>query len=326
MGSKRTANDIQRSMEMSSATESRARQHDLGPALEEAGLSPSDYLDIDLKGNRKALRELRNVRDDVSLLHDAEDLDEVRWILDTARLGGDGEPDVAMGWLWDPAAKDDVLARFSELEDAAARSTTPRRSSWQLAIPQAAPGGEPEAPDPGADGKANISDAPKPPWRLRGKLVGTAIALVLLAIGGLALRSWIDDPVTRPPGVVLQVDNRTTSGRSVREDPARLPLTTRPVPSCGSRGCEVEDTPTWESKQRIDRAVCQQQGERITNGDDGSELDDENPLLDDTRLYYGVMLSDGTTGYVAEIWVARKQRGGLGLPPCSNVLPQLARR
>lgn len=88
----------------------------------------------------------------------------------------------------------------------------------------------------------------------------------------------------------------------------------------------VEDTPTWESKQRIDRAVCQRQGERITNGNDASEADDNNALLDDTRLYYGVMVEDGTTGYVAEIWIAEDQRGGLGLPPCSRVLPQLLAR
>lgn len=170
-----------------------------------------------------------------------------------------------------------------------------------------------------------IGPEPKPPRRLRRLLVAT-VGLFVLAIAVLGVRAWIDDPGSRPPGVVLRVDNRVTSGRHVREDPNRLPITTRPVPNCGSRGCVAQGTPTWESKQQIDRAVCQQRGEQITNGDNGSREDDENPLLDHTTLYYGVMLKDGTTGYVAEVWIAREQRGGFGLPQCRKVLRRLLRR
>lgn len=327
MDLRRRAVDVHRSMDMSSATESRARQQDLGPALEAAGLRPSDYLDIDLKGNRNAFRELRNTRDDISLLLDAEDLDDVRWILDTAQLGGNGEPDIAMGWLWDPASKDEVLKRFRELEAHAARSTSAPASGWQLAVPDVAvvAGREGEEASESAEREGYPGPDRKLP-RGPGYLVGAAVLLVLLAAALLLIRGWSDDPVKRPAGVVLRVDNRTTSGRQVREDPARLPLTTRPVPNCGRRGCVVQDTPTWESDQQIDRAVCQQQGERITNGNDTSKADDDNPLLDDTTLYYGVSLKDGTSGYVAEIWIARKQRGGLSLPPCSTVLPRLPRR
>lgn len=131
MGPKQGAEDVHRSMKMSSASESRARQ-DLGAALEAAGLRPSDYLDIDLKGKRQAFRELRNARDDVSLLDDADDLGEVGWILDSARLGGDGEPDVAMGWLWDPASKDHALAGFanSKLALRVHRARRARAGSW----------------------------------------------------------------------------------------------------------------------------------------------------------------------------------------------------
>jgi len=328
MDLKRRAKDVHRSMDMSSATESRARQQDLGPALEAAGLRPSDYLDIDLKGNRNALRELRNACDDVSLLLDADDPDDVRWILDTARLGGDGEPDIAMGWLWDPAAREEVLARFRKLEARTARPGTAAVSGWQLAAPKRAvvARGQSAATREDVKQDASARPTPKPPRRLRGYLVGAALGLGLPAMALLGVRSWSDDPAPRPPGVVLRVDNRTTSGRYVREDEDRLPLTSRPVPHCRSRGCELKDSPIWETGQRIDRAVCQQQGERITNGDDGSPVDDDNPLLDQTTRYYAVVLKDGRRGYVAEIWIARKQRGGLGLPSCSRVLPDLPRR
>lgn len=313
LGLRRTADDVLHSMRVSSPTESRARTRDLGPALEAAGLVPSDYLDIDLQGNRDAFRELRNVVDDVSLLLDAEDLDDVRWILSTANAGGPGEPDVAMNWLWDPAAKQDVLARFDALEAHVRRSPGTARRGWQLA-------------DPMADAEDVEHPASRPPRRVRGYVLAAAIAMALFAVLAIGVRSWTDDPASRPPGVVLRVDNRITSGAQVQEDPIRLPLTTRPVTGCGKRGCVVEAGPTWESKQRIDRAVCQQQGERITNGHDASKADDSNPLLDDTTRYYGVVLEDGTRGYVAELWIARPQRGGLGLPPCSTTLPDLARR
>jgi len=221
-----------------------------------------------------------------------------------------------------------VLKRFGELEAHAARSASAPVAGWQLAVPDvsAVAEHEGEVTSGGTAREERAGPGCKRQRRVRGWVVGAAVGLVLLAAVLVGVRSWTDDPVNRPAGVVLRVDNRTTSGRKVREDPARLPLTTRPVPNCGRRGCVVNATPTWESKQRIDRAVCQQQGERITNGNDASKADDDNPLLDDTRLYYGVILKDGTSGYVAEIWIARKQRGGLGLPPCSTVLPRLARR
>jgi len=326
-GAKRRAEDVHRLMGLSSASESRARKKDLGPALEAAGLMPSDYLDIDLEGNRKAFRELRNARDDVSLLLDAEDLNEVRWILDTARLGGNGEPDVAMASLWDSAAKEHVLDRFRELETFAARPTRIPRSGWRLAAPEPAVVQREGVEAAGKGVEAALVDpGPKPPRRFLRHLLVATVGLLSLVLAVAGVSNWIDDPVSRPPGVVLRVDNRITSGMQVREDPQPVPLSTRPVPGCGSRGCEVDRSPTWESKQPIDRAVCQQPGEPITNGNNESPTDDKNPLLDTSSLYYGVVLEDGTHGYIAEVWIAREQRGGLGLPPCSRVLPDLARR
>jgi hypothetical protein len=227
-----------------------------------------------------------------------------------------------------PSREGGGTGRFHELEARAARPGSASVSGWQLAVPESAvvATGGGEATGEGVEEDVSAGSRPKPPRRFRGYLVGTALGLGLPAMALLSVRTWIHDPAPRPPGVVLEVDNRTTSGRYVREDEDPLPLTSRPVPNCRSRGCELKDTPTWETGQQIDRAVCQQQGEQITNGDDGSPVDDDNPLLDHTTRYYAVVLKDGRRGYVAEIWIARKQRGGLGLPPCSRVLPDLARR
>ena len=62
--------------------------------------------------------------------------------------------------------------------------------------------------------------------------------------------------------------------------------------------------------------VCQTTGERTTNGNDGDAADDANPLLADSRLWYGARLDDGSIGYLSEIWLSPIDRGGLGLPRC----------
>lgn len=124
-------------------------------------------------------------------------------------------------------------------------------------------------------------------------------------------------PVSAPsaPRAVVTVDNRTTNGAGMREDPTPLRLTTRPWVRCGSRGCNVNGTERTTGGT-YDAAVCQTQGERYTNGNDSSAADDGNPELFTSTLYYGVRLTDGTFGFVSEVWVRRDQRGGLGLPGC----------
>jgi hypothetical protein len=57
-------------------------------------------------------------------------------------------------------------------------------------------------------------------------------------------------------------------------------------------------------------------GERITNGADNDPADDRNPGLFASTRWYGILLANGNLGFVSEVWVARPQRGGLGLPSC----------
>lgn len=118
------------------------------------------------------------------------------------------------------------------------------------------------------------------------------------------------------PGRVLQVDNRVTEGMKMAEDPSRTSLTTKAIAFCGKRGCNIPNTER-QTGDSYDAAVCQRRGEVITNGNKGSPIDDKNPLLDSSDIYYGVKLkATDTFGYVSEIWIAPHQRGGLGLPRC----------
>ncbi len=125
-------------------------------------------------------------------------------------------------------------------------------------------------------------------------------------------------PSPAPPAParrVITVDNRVTNGMGMREDPAPARLTTQPWIRCTSRGCNIAGTERT-SGTTFDAAVCQRFGERTTNGDDTSAADDANPQRFESTRYYGVRLTNGTFGYVSEVWINAAHRGGMGLPAC----------
>ncbi len=63
-------------------------------------------------------------------------------------------------------------------------------------------------------------------------------------------------------------------------------------------------------------ATCQRQGSRMTNGEDSSAADDNNPGLYTSTLWYGARWPDGRTGFISEIFVRADHPGAFGLPGC----------
>lgn len=124
-------------------------------------------------------------------------------------------------------------------------------------------------------------------------------------------------PPSPPPPLrrVLTVDNRVTNGMGMREDSVPVRLTTQPWTHCTSRGCNINGTERGTGGT-YDAAVCQTVGERTTNGHDSDPSDDANPERFESSRYYGVRLTNGTFGYVSEVWIRAADRGGLGLPQC----------
>jgi hypothetical protein len=120
----------------------------------------------------------------------------------------------------------------------------------------------------------------------------------------------------RAHGRVLTVSNLVTSGRHMTEDPLPAVLSTRPQPVWGTVSGSKRST-----GGRYDAAVCQINGLYDTNGDDGSKLDDRDPDLARSHLYYGVLLPDGRFGFTSDVWVVKSERGGLGLPRCDGDRP-----
>ncbi len=124
-------------------------------------------------------------------------------------------------------------------------------------------------------------------------------------------------PPPLPPQArrTIAVDNRVTNGLVMREDAVPLRLTTQPRTFCGTLGCNINGTER-ATGDVYDAAICQTRGERFTNGNDADPSDDNNPQLFESTLYYGVLLADGTFGYVNEVWIRAADRGGLGLSTC----------
>ncbi|WP_327314181.1 hypothetical protein [Streptomyces sp. NBC_01235] len=123
---------------------------------------------------------------------------------------------------------------------------------------------------------------------------------------------------TNPPAPVtvqVTVSNLVTNGATrMREDDEPAYLSTRTVGSCRLNGCEVDGTEM--SSGAVATAVCQLQGDRITNGQDNSAVDDGNPGLYSSARWYRIRWADGREGYLSEVWLRASDRGGKGLPGC----------
>jgi hypothetical protein len=125
-------------------------------------------------------------------------------------------------------------------------------------------------------------------------------------------------PAPQPPAPpterTITVYNQVTNGATqMREDtPAYLSTVTRNY--CRSNGCMVGGTEVGTGARLT--AVCQVRGDRTTNGQDNSSIDDGNPGLYTSNLWYGIRWGDGRFGFISEVWIHPNDHGGLGLPGC----------
>ncbi|WP_420451956.1 serine/threonine protein kinase [Ilumatobacter sp.] len=121
----------------------------------------------------------------------------------------------------------------------------------------------------------------------------------------------------------ITVQNLVTDGDAMREDTSFVRLTAQPRLRCGLDACVIAGT-LRSSNERYDTAVCVTQGDRITNGQDRSPIDDNNPLLYESTTWFGVETVNNVgavvRGYVSSTWIAPEDRTrGLILPQCDVV-------
>jgi len=122
-------------------------------------------------------------------------------------------------------------------------------------------------------------------------------------------------PSVVPVRVQVTVSNLVTDGAGqMREDDEPAYLSSRTVGSCRLKHCEIDGTKM--SSGAVADAVCQLLGDRITNGQNDSAVDDENPGLFSSARWYGIRWPDGRQGYLSEVFLEPSDRGGRRLPDC----------
>jgi len=149
----------------------------------------------------------------------------------------------------------------------------------------------------------------------RWGVIALAPIVLAVAVTGSTI-AWHRGLAAETPAKVITVYNKVTNGAAdMREDkPAYLSTLTQNY--CKMFGCNLPSTDML-SGAKIN-AVCQTPGARTTNGEDGSAEDDANPNLYESTLWYGIRWPDGRFGYISEVWIQARYRGGLGLPQCRH--------
>jgi surface antigen len=150
------------------------------------------------------------------------------------------------------------------------------------------------------------------PHQAKGRLVG-------YVYGGPAGSGPTPPPPPPPPPpkeFTLTVYNKVTNGpNEMREDDAPAYLSTRPENYCRQNGCLIPGTERGTGGT-LGPVVCQVEATRTTNGEDEDPADDQNPGLHTSHKWYAVRMSDGSLGYISEVWADPSQRGGNGVPSC----------
>ena len=98
----------------------------------------------------------------------------------------------------------------------------------------------------------------------------------------------------------MLIDTRQTSGPVV-VDQRRAYLTTQPRNVCRALGCAVEGGAVASGMWAT--LTCRMNGQRVTNGNPLSSVDNDNPVLFSSEVWCGARLDDGTRGLLSEVWV-----------------------
>ncbi|BBH70150.1 hypothetical protein ACTI_68350 [Actinoplanes sp. OR16] len=172
-----------------------------------------------------------------------------------------------------------------------------------------------------ADARSRLSeqrpakpDAPTPKNRTRSLIALTAL---LASLATLAVIAFVtdDEPatsaVTAPIPVIVQ--NKVALGTDgLAEDGTPAYLSARPVPRCARNGCKLAGTEMWSGAAIA--VQCQAKGSVMHNYDVAAGA--ANPHNARSELWYRAAAADGRTGYISEVYLEPRFRGGLGLPQC----------
>jgi hypothetical protein len=119
--------------------------------------------------------------------------------------------------------------------------------------------------------------------------------------------------IRRPVIVIVQNEVAIGPARLI-ENPTQAYLSSRPVPSCSAKGCEVPVSQVLSGTPL--QVTCQIRGATMTNKDLASPGIARNDNGVTSSRWYRCLLPNGAAGYLPEVYVAPAYRGGQGLPTC----------
>ncbi|SDH49947.1 hypothetical protein SAMN05216553_1254 [Lentzea fradiae] len=121
-----------------------------------------------------------------------------------------------------------------------------------------------------------------------------------------------------PRPMAVEIHNKVALGAGdLREDISPVYLSNRTVGSCARKGCKIEDTEMNSGVLVV--VTCRSLGDELVNFNLDAPESAKNPNSVRSALWYRVVLPDGRSGFVSEVYVAPRDRGGLGLPDCPGV-------
>lgn len=117
-----------------------------------------------------------------------------------------------------------------------------------------------------------------------------------------------------PPNRRIVVQNQVTNGATAMREDTPAYLSSRAAPFCKRDECAVPGTDMNTGATLT--ASCWTSGPRMTNGQDGNAVDDQNPGLVVSGLWFFASDEAGRSGYISEVYISRAGRGRAGLPSC----------
>jgi hypothetical protein len=171
---------------------------------------------------------------------------------------------------------------------------------------------------------AHNTDADRPPAVGRGsRMLWAAVAVAVLSsvLSVLVTLAVAGDRGGQPdaPGRVVEVQNQIAIGDDgLIEDPnGPAYLSTKPQPKCSQHNCKIDGTDMQTGALLV--VVCQiPNGASMVNYNTQVNDAQNNSHKAQSARWYQGRFPDGRTGYLSEIFIAPKHRGGLGLPTCSQ--------
>ena len=113
---------------------------------------------------------------------------------------------------------------------------------------------------------------------------------------------------------IIVVQNKVALGpNKLLEDDTPAYLSTKPQPYCARQGCKVPGTEMQSGA--VLAVTCFIHGPEMVNYNLDAPEAARNPNRAVSRIWYWASFPDGRSGYLSEIYVEARYRGGLGATP-----------